>query len=117
MNLPQEVVVWRVIPSLRKEFVLGLKKKRLSQKEIAAKLGITAAAVSQYMNNKRATSIVAFNAKSRVEIQKAVDRIAKTSRAKTSMQELSRVIEYCRRQRVLCPTCDIRKNNCDICFG
>ncbi len=117
MNLPQEVVVWRIIPSLRKEFVLGLKKKGLSQKEIAEKLDITAAAVSQYMNNKRATSVVIFNTKSRREIQKAIDRIATVSNAKTGMQELSRVIEYCRRQRVLCANCDIRKNDCDICFG
>jgi len=117
MDLPQEIVIWRIIPSIRKEFVLGLKKKGLSQKNIADRLNVTPAAISHYVNNKRAQTSVIFNAKSRAEIKKSVEKIAKSEDPKIGLQEISHVTEFCRRQRILCSNCDIRKSNCDICFG
>ncbi len=51
---PQEIEVWYVLPVIRKELALAMKKQGLDQKTIAKLLGITAAAVSQYFNNKRA---------------------------------------------------------------
>ena len=57
MQTPQEIDVWYVLPSLRREIALALIKRGLKQREIAKKLGVTEAAVSQYMKNKRAKCI------------------------------------------------------------
>ena len=55
MELPQEIELWYVIPSLRKALVTVLKKKGMKQKDIAPLLGISEPAVSQYMKDKRAS--------------------------------------------------------------
>jgi len=57
MHTPQEIDVWYVLPALRREIALALVGKGLKQREIAEKLGVTEAAVSQYLKNKRARSI------------------------------------------------------------
>ena len=51
---PQEIEVWYVLPAIRKELVVTLKEKNLTQKKIAEFLNITEAAVSQYIKQKRA---------------------------------------------------------------
>ncbi|MBT4577420.1 helix-turn-helix domain-containing protein [Candidatus Woesearchaeota archaeon] len=50
---PQEIEAWYVLPLIRKELALAMKQEGLDQKTIAKSLGVTAAAVSQYVNNKR----------------------------------------------------------------
>ncbi len=55
--MPQELELWYVLPALRKELAIELKKAGFKQKEIAEKLNITAAAVSQYIRSKRASGI------------------------------------------------------------
>ncbi len=50
---PQEIEAWYVLPLIRKELAMAMKKEGLGQKEIAKLLGVTEAAVSQYVNNKR----------------------------------------------------------------
>ncbi len=50
---PQEIEAWYVLPLIRKELALAMKSEGLDQKSIAKFLGVTAAAVSQYVNNKR----------------------------------------------------------------
>jgi len=53
--LPQEVDVWYMLPWLRKQLAVILKQTySLSQKDIALKLHVTEAAVSQYVHDKRA---------------------------------------------------------------
>ncbi len=51
--LPQEVTLYYLIPSLRREMSLYLKEKDFSNKKIAELLNITPSAVSQYLKNKR----------------------------------------------------------------
>ena len=55
--MPQEIEVWYIIPSIRRELAKSLKGKGLSQKEIALTLGITEPAVSQYLHDKRASGV------------------------------------------------------------
>ncbi len=50
---PQEIEAWYVLPVIRNELAVAMKNEGLSQKEIAKTLGITEAAVSQYINKKR----------------------------------------------------------------
>ncbi|HIH66091.1 MAG TPA: transcriptional regulator, partial [Nanoarchaeota archaeon] len=52
---PQELEVFYFIPAIRKELSVQMKKKGKGQREIANLLGITEAAVSQYISSKRAT--------------------------------------------------------------
>jgi predicted transcriptional regulator len=58
MHTPQEIDVWYILPSFRREIALALKRKGMKQREIAEKLGVTEAAVSQYIKSKRAGSII-----------------------------------------------------------
>ncbi len=56
MKAPCENVVWYVLPAIRSELSKELAKV-ISQKEISEILGITQAAVSQYVSNKRGSRI------------------------------------------------------------
>ena len=53
--LPQEVEVWYIIPSIRKELSKVLTKKYgLTFEKAGGSLGVSKAAVSQYLSKKRA---------------------------------------------------------------
>ncbi|MBI5036524.1 transcriptional regulator [Candidatus Micrarchaeota archaeon] len=54
---PQEIEVWYVLPSLRRELAKKMAEKALAQKQIAKLLGITEAAVSQYLSAKRGKEV------------------------------------------------------------
>ena len=53
MKMPCEVIMWYILPGIRREITKSLLKNGLSQREVAKKLGITDAAVSQYLSEKR----------------------------------------------------------------
>ncbi|ODS36981.1 MAG: hypothetical protein A7316_09705 [Candidatus Altiarchaeales archaeon WOR_SM1_86-2] len=53
MKSPCELVVWYLLPAIRSELSKELGKNRFKQKDIAEKLGITPAAVCQYISEKR----------------------------------------------------------------
>ena len=56
--MPQEIEVWYLIPALRKELArIFIKDYGLAQKKAAELLGISGAAVSQYVKEKRAKEI------------------------------------------------------------
>ncbi|MBI5226744.1 hypothetical protein HY994_05960 [Candidatus Micrarchaeota archaeon] len=64
--LPQEIEVWYVLPALRCQMAKSFLEQGLSQKQTARTLGITEAAVSQYVHSKRAQNVEfsdAFKAK------------------------------------------------------
>ena len=51
---PCEFMMWNGLPVIRKEIAESMiKKHNLNQKEAAAKLGVTPAAVCQYLSKKR----------------------------------------------------------------
>ena len=56
--MPQEIEVWYLIPALRREFTrIFIKDYGLTQKQTADILGITEAAISQYLRLKIANQI------------------------------------------------------------
>lgn len=56
--LPQEIEVWYLIPALRKELAkVFIKDYEMSQREAASTMGLTEAAVSQYLKSKRACEL------------------------------------------------------------
>jgi len=91
-----------LIPAIRKELALVLKKK-LSDAEIARKLGLTKSAISQYSHKKRA-SAVKFPAKIKKEIEKSADIISK---GKNSKAEIVRILNLAKKSQFTCKICGI----------
>ncbi|ACF46858.1 transcriptional regulator [Prosthecochloris sp. ZM] len=56
MIFPCEKAVWYNLPQIRADMASGLVKTGMTQSMAAKKLGVTPAAVSQYMNKKRGTN-------------------------------------------------------------
>jgi len=57
MKTPCEIIVWDVLPGIRDALAEELVKNGISQKEASKMLGITPAAVSQYVSKKRGYKI------------------------------------------------------------
>ena len=73
--MPQEIEVWYLLPSVRKELArCFVNDFKLKQKEAADLLGITEAAVSQYLKSKRGTEIK-FSKVEKAKIKKAAHSI------------------------------------------
>lgn len=101
--LPQEVEVWYIIPKIRKDLsVLFVKKYELSYEKVGAILGISKAAVCQYLSNKRANKITLSN-----EIKKEIEKSAKLIMDKKSngVMEIERILGRMR----------ATKSSCDVC--
>mgnify|MGYP001413296108 CR=1 FL=1 len=117
--LPQEIEVWYLIPSLRKEFAkIFIKDYGLTQKKVAKILGITEAAISQYLNSKRGSESK-FSVKEKKEIKKSADKIMK--KPGDFMKILYNLCNSLRESKTIC---ELHKNhdktiprNCDICFN
>ena len=108
--MPQEIEVWYLIPALRKEFArIFIKDYGLAQKKAAELLGISEAAVSQYVKEKRGKEIKFIKSELKV-IKNTADKIVKDK--KHSMKYL---YEACISFRGSSTVCDLhRKHNKDI---
>lgn len=116
--MPQEIEVWYLIPALRKELAkIFIEKYNLSQKQTANLLGITEAAVSQYLKSKRANEIK-FNKKEQVQISEAAERIVEDK--ESLMKNLYELCKSLRNSKVICELHKSHDNsipkNCDVCF-
>ena len=97
MKVPCEIIVWEILPIIRKEFAKSLIKNHgLTQRKSAEKLGLTEATVSRYISGKRG-KIKKLNKKLMLEIQKSTARICKGN-------DLTVVEETCR-------ICDLLKSS------
>jgi predicted transcriptional regulator len=75
IKTPCEIIVWEVLPSIRREFAkILIEKHGLSQKEAANKLGVTEAAISRYISGKRASQEV-FDGEILSEIEKSASEL------------------------------------------
>src|SRR3989338_1087133 len=75
--MPQEIEVWYLIPALRRELAISfIKDYGLNQKKAAEILGITNAAISQYISLKRGNEIK-FSRQEMVAIKKTAGLIIK----------------------------------------
>jgi len=114
---PQEVEVFYVLPALRKEFAEAFKAIGTSQTKIAQIMGVTDAAVSQYLNEKRATD-VNFTKAIKLKIKKAASRI---SNQKHFVYETQQLLNEFLKNKFTCKihykmNPDIPRN-CNTCFG
>jgi len=106
MKVPCELIVKVVLPTIRASMAMELVEKHgLSQKEAAEMLGITTAAVSQYLSRKRATSRdrVAFKSEEFDEaVRRAAEAIALGPGEVEAMEEICRCCRKMRSDGILC---------------
>ena len=101
--LPQEIEVWYIIPAVRKEFAKLLTKKHgLSYDKAGLVLGISKAAISQYLSNKRANK-VCLNVKTKNEIKKSAVKISENP--KIAMTEIQRILKFMKDNHCSCNVC------------
>jgi len=101
--LPQEIEVWYIIPKIRKELSLVLiDEYRFSYEKTGDMLGISKAAVSQYVSNKRANKI-----KLSTEIMKEISISAKNIFEKKSngLVEIERLLQLMKKTKCSCEVC------------
>jgi len=117
--MPQEIEVWYIIPAIRRELAKALVNEKISQRDVSKLLGITEAAVSQYLKAKRAKEVI-FDELTIEEIRKSANAI-KASKNKTIsiIEEMQRI---CNLVNVKQLTCHLHKsmnpelNGCDVCM-
>ena len=109
-SLPQEIEVWYIIPAVRKELAKLLTKKyELSYEKAGKILGISKAAVSQYLSDKRANKIK-LNTLTKKEIAKSAKIIFENP--KLAIQEIQRILKHMKENKCSCDVC--KKYNKDV---
>jgi hypothetical protein len=102
-SLPQEIEVWYIIPAIRKEFARILTEKHSMTLEKAGNLiGVSKAAISQYLSNKRAGKFK-LPKEIKKEIEKSANIIAKDE--KKAIEEIERILDLIRKSRGSCSAC------------
>ena len=112
---PQEVEVSYNLPANRRELSIEFKRLGKSQREIAKLLGVTDAAVSQYISAKRASD-VAFPDDLKSKIQAAAPRITSPQ---SMVREIQAILQQSKDDRFICrmheQVSDVPQG-CDVCF-
>lgn len=116
--MPQEIEVWYLIPALRRELAkIFIKDYSFTQKKSAEILGITNAAISQYLSSKRGEKIN-FKEKEVKEIKKSAEKIIKKNG--NLIKELYDLCVLLRKSKIICDMHRGQDQNisedCDICF-
>ena len=90
MIFPCEKAVWYYLPQIRADLAIELVKTGMTQSQAAKKLGVTPAAISQYIHKKR--GIQSLKSRSyRKEIDAAVQKICEEA----SSADLHRIVCNC----------------------
>jgi predicted transcriptional regulator len=112
---PQEVIVWYVLPAIRRELTNALiYEHKMPQKEIAQKFGLTEPAISQY--KKGARGDIEFNTDILGKIKLAASKIAEEDAS--APHEVQRILKFIQQSGSLC---DLHKKyglvhaGCGIC--
>lgn len=101
--LTQGIELNKLIPAIRKEFIKILEKNGLNDSEIANKLNITKAAISQYKHKKRGKTLD-FPAKIKKMIKKSAKNILK---GKSSNFEINKILGEMKKTRFTCDICGV----------
>ena len=120
---PCELVVWHVLPALRRELCTYLiKEKGMKTKDVAKLFNLTNAAVSQYIHKKRAKTFV-FDKKFIPEIEALAEHIVKTDPKERMVEYIKGGCEICRKIKGSGMLCNLHRkdeecfNNCETCLG
>ena len=116
--MPQEIEVWFTIPALRRELAKSMiDDYKLTQKQVSEHMGITEAAVSQYLSLKRAKEVVFTNA-----VLEEI-KISAKNIIEDQILLVPEMLRLCKLTAVKQVMCDIHKKQdvelpegCEICF-
>ena len=114
--MPHEIIVWYLVPALRKEIVLELKKHKISQSIIAKKMDLTEAAVSQYLHNKRASNNIHLTNVLLKEIKVSAKKILDGNDKMVAAKELIKLINISNKEKIICGNCALKHKNCNLCI-
>lgn len=118
MELQQEVEAFYIIPAVRRELAKHLVALGLTQRDVAKKLGVTDAAVSQYLSNKRGTAYE-YDAHIIAAMQTAAKNIRDADSEHVLRKEMELLCTLLKKEKVICA---IHKKNttvkdgCSSCF-
>ena len=116
--MPQEMEVWYLIPAIRRELAkIFIEEYGLKQKKAAQCLGMTEAAISQYMKSKRGTEIK-FSDEAKDKIKKVAKDIAEKNGDIT--EEIYGLCRELKKSKVMCGIHKLHDKrvpkDCDICL-
>lgn len=114
--LPQEIEVWYVLPALRCQMAKAFLEDGLSQKQTAGKLGVTEAAISQYVHSKRAQNVT-FSDAFKAKIKAACQNI--TNGRQTTYEAVQYLVKDFKESKQLCTLHHALEGvpkDCDICL-
>ncbi|MFQ6125379.1 MAG: transcriptional regulator [Candidatus Heimdallarchaeota archaeon] len=120
MKTPCEIIVTKILPSIRAVLVKTLvNDHKMKQVEVAKLLGITQASVSYYMTSARGADKQILSIFPKVE-QYGRDMAAALTREKTSGDQIRDLCRACRDLREQKTFCDyhrhlIQIDDCNIC--
>ena len=107
-------MTWYLLPAIRRELAQEMLKSGMRLRAVAQKLGLTDAAVSQYVSGRRAGD---------VELEPSVRRMIRQTAKKIesgadAMSEINGICEYCTAKLVVCRLHKAHgaPRKCDICF-
>jgi|SRR3989338_7312881 len=115
MELIQELEVWYVIPSIRREITIAMNSSGLKQTEIAKRLGVTKAAVNQYLSGKRGNEIK-LTKTLKENINQAAGSI---NNELDSIRYIQYLLNLSRKEKIVCNihrTLKKELNGCNACF-
>ncbi len=102
MKTPCQIVHWHLLPAIAAELAKQLKQQHTPQSTIASILGVTPAAVSQYLKKKRGTEAI---------LSKAVKQRIKRLALQVQQQQIS----DCEFILGVCSICSVARRSGDVC--
>jgi predicted transcriptional regulator len=116
MQTRQEVEFTLVLPAIRRGVSLELKRLGMKQAEVARRLQLTKAAVTQYVKGIRGSNIQ-IDEVTKKEITNAAINIQKEADAR---EEIQKILNSIKERRVVCKYHRLHNKElgkCDICFN
>ncbi|MBI4140085.1 hypothetical protein HY483_03940 [Candidatus Woesearchaeota archaeon] len=112
---PQELESLYLLPAVRRAFAIESLRMGVHQKKIAELLGITPAAVTNYIKSKRATGT-----KLDESTLKSVEKLSKTAKTPKDVKAgTQKILLDSWKKRQVCSIChniNKTKNSCNECF-
>ena len=101
--LPQEIEVWYIIPAIRRDMAkIMTSEYQTSYERTGEIIGITKAAVSEYLNNKRAAKIK-LHEKAFEEIRNSCKKLVDGK--SDIVKEIQRILDVIRKKKLHCMRC------------
>ncbi len=114
--MPQEITTWYIIPAVKREFAKEMIRRGLTQRKAAEKLGLTEAAVSQYIKQKRAADVeLGLGVMKMIEV--AVTNVLEKNQ--DVFAEMYRIVKSCEDDQTMCKIHMLFEEvpkGCDVCF-